>query len=215
MGKRNRIIAIGMICIGMLMLSGKWISFLSLVALLLLLFGIYKIRNGDIKKGYTFLAIGAILILLDNLILVVAISLISLGLFYGKSKKMHPNEGFIQKMSFMSNFDWDQSPWVMKSMSVWHVLGESDLDLSLGMPEERETIIVFQGVMGDMDLDIPDYYGVEIEAFVLFGSIDFDGKKDSGMMNRLTWKSANYMDTDYKVKVIVSYIVGDIDIRLI
>ncbi|OAB48623.1 hypothetical protein PBAT_02835 [Paenibacillus antarcticus] len=204
-----------MICIGMLMLSGKWISFLSLVALLLLLFGIYKIRNGDIKKGYTFLAIGAILILLDNLILVVAISLISLGLFYGKSKKMHPNEGFIQKMSFMSNFDWDQSPWVMKSMSVWHVLGESDLDLSLGMPEERETIIVFQGVMGDMDLDIPDYYGVEIEAFVLFGSIDFDGKKDSGMMNRLTWKSANYMDTDYKVKVIVSYIVGDIDIRLI
>ena len=215
MGKRNRIIAIGMICIGMLMLSGKWISFLSLVALLLLLFGIYKIRNGDIKKGYTFLAIGAVLILLDNLILVVAISLISLGSFYGKSKKSHPNEGFIQKMSFMSNFDWDQSPWVMKSMSVWHVLGESDLDLSLGMPEERETVIVFQGVMGDMDLDIPDYYGVEIEAFVLFGSIDFDGKKDSGMMNRLTWKSANYMDTDYKVKVIVSYIVGDIDIRLI
>ena len=215
MGKRNRIIAIGMICIGMLMLSGRWISFLSLVALLLLLFGIYKIRNGDIKKGYTFLAIGAVLILLDNLILVVAISLISLGLFYGKSKKSHPNEGFIQKMSFMSNFDWDQSPWVMKSMSVWHVLGESDLDLSLGMPEERETIIVFQGVMGDMDLDIPDYYGVEIEAFVLFGSIDFDGKKDSGMMNRLTWRSANYADTDYKVKVIVSYIVGDIDIRLI
>ncbi|OAB36645.1 hypothetical protein PMSM_05865 [Paenibacillus macquariensis subsp. macquariensis] len=204
-----------MICIGMLMLSGKWLSFLSLVALLLLLFGIYKIRNGDIKKGYTFLAIGAVLILLDNLILVVAISLISLGLFYGKSKKSHSNEGFIQKMSFMSNFDWDQSPWVMKSMSVWHVLGESDLDLSLGMPEERETIIVFQGVMGDMDLDIPDYYGVEIEAFVLFGSIDFDGKKDSGMMNRLTWRSANYVDTDYKVKVIVSYIVGDIDIRLI
>ncbi|OAB46311.1 cell wall-active antibiotics response protein LiaF [Paenibacillus glacialis] len=215
MGKRNRIIAIGLICIGMLMLSGEWVSFFTLVALLLLLLGIYKIRNGDIKKGYTFLGIGAVLILLDNLILVVAISLISLGLFYGKSRKMQPNEGFIQKMSFMSNFDWDQSPWVMKSISVWHVLGESDLDLSLGMPEERETVIVFHGVMGDIDVDIPDYYGVEIEAFVLFGSIDFDGKKDSGMMNRLTWRSANYDDADYKVKVIVSYIVGDIDIRLI
>lgn len=215
MEKRNRIIAIGLICIGFLMLSGKWINFLTIVALLLLILGIYRIRNGDIKKGNIFLGIGAVLILLDHLILVVAISLISLGLFYGKSKRLHPNEGFVQKMSFMSNFDWDQSPWVMRSMSVWHVLGESDIDLSLGMPEERETTIVFQGVMGDMDLNIPDYYGVEIEAFVLFGSIDFDGKKDSGMMNRLTWKSANYDNSDYKVKVAVSYIVGDIDIRLI
>lgn len=214
MEKRNRIIAIGLICIGMLILSGKWISFFTIVALFFLLLGIYKIRNGELKKGYRYLGIGAVLILLDHLVLVVAISLISLGLFYGKSKKMQPKEGFMQKMSFMSNFDWDQSPWVMRSMSVWHVLGESDIDLSLGMPEERETVIVFQGVFGDMDLDIPDYYGVEIEAFVLFGSIDFDGKKDSGMMNRLTWRSTNYVESDYKVKLMVSYIAGDIDIRL-
>ncbi|AOZ93515.1 cell wall-active antibiotics response protein LiaF [Paenibacillus crassostreae] len=214
MDKRNRIIAIGLIGIGLLLLSGKWISFFTIVALLLLLLGIYRIRNGDIKKGYIFLGIGAGLIMLDHLILVVAICLISLGLFYGKSKKVQTEDGFIQKTSFMSNFDWDQSPWVIRSMSIWHVLGESDLDLSLGMPEERETVIMFQGVMGDLDLDIPDYYGVEIEAFVLFGSINFDGKKDSGMMNRFTWISPNYSVSDYKVKFIVSYIVGDIDIRL-
>ncbi|WP_438349143.1 cell wall-active antibiotics response protein LiaF [Paenibacillus sp. FA6] len=214
MGKRNRIIAIGLIGIGLMMLFGKWMSFLTIVALLLLLLGVYRIHNGDIKKGYIFLGIGAGLILLDHLILIVAICLISLGLFYGKSKKIQTKENFLQKTSFMSNFDLDQSPWVMRSMSVWHVLGESDLDISLAMPEEKETVIMFQGVMGDIDLDIPDYYGVEIEAFVVFGSINFDGKKDSGMMNRFSWKSTNYIDSDYKVKFIVSYIVGDLDIRL-
>jgi lia operon protein LiaF len=214
MENKKRMIAVGLIGIGLLMLVGKWVSFLTIVALLLLLLGIHRIHNGNIKKGYIFLGIGAGLILLDHLILVVAICLISLGLFYGKSKKVQPTESFLQKASFMSNFDWDHSPWVMRSMSIWHVLGESDLDLSLAMPEEPETVIIFQGVMGDMDLDIPDYYGVEIDAFVLFGSISFDGKKDSGMMNQFTWKSPNYTESDYKVKFIVSYMAGDLDIRL-
>ncbi|MHA0858167.1 cell wall-active antibiotics response protein LiaF [Paenibacillus sp. CMAA1364] len=214
MDKKKRTMAIVLIAFGALILFGKWISFLTIVALLLLVLGVYRILHGRIKKGYILLSVGAGLILLDHLILIVAICLISLGLFYAKSKKIHIKENFMQKTSFMSNFDWDQSPWVMKSMSVWHVLGESDLDVSLAMPEDKETVIMFQGIMGDMDMDIPDYYGIEIEAFVLFGSINFDGKQDSGMMNRLTWKSVNYVDSEYKVKFVVSYILGDLDIRL-
>ncbi|MBE9913449.1 cell wall-active antibiotics response protein [Paenibacillus donghaensis] len=214
MEKRNHVIAFILIGVGLLMLVGKWVGFFTIVALLFLFMGIYTIRGGNVKRGYRFLAVGAILLLLDHFMMVVGIALLSLGLFFIKAKKIQPKEGFMQKQNFSSQFDWDQRPWVMRSMSVWHVLGEADLDLSLALPEDKQTVMLFQGIMGDMDLQIPEYYGVEIEAFVLFGSIEFRGNRDNGMMNRLNWKSPNYDECEQKVKFVVSYLVGDLDINI-
>ncbi|MDR0266933.1 cell wall-active antibiotics response protein LiaF [Paenibacillus sp.] len=214
MEKRNHIIAFILIGVGLLMLIGKWVGFSTIVALLFILIAIYNIRDGKMKIGYRLLAVGAILLLLGHLMMVVGITLLSLGLFFIKTKRVQPKEGFMQKQNFSSHFNWDQQPWVMRSMSVWHVLGEADLDLSLAIPEDKHTVIMFQGIMGDMDLQIPEYYGVEIEAFVLFGSIEFRGQRDNGMMNRLNWKSSNYETSEQKVKFIVSYLVGDLDINI-
>lgn len=118
----------------------------------------------------------------------------------------------MQKQSFSSRFDWDLSPWVMRSLSAWHVMGEADVDLSLAMAEDKETIMLFQGIFGDMDVHLSEDYGVEIEAFVLFGSIEFGSHRDTGMLNRLNWKSANYDISENKVKINVSYLMGDLDI---
>jgi len=215
MDKRNRVIAIGLIGVGCMMIFGRWIGFFSIVALLFLLLGIYRITSGKIKQGYTLLGIGAIMLLLNHLVLVLGVCLISLGMFFTKSKKLQHKHGFMQKQNFSSSFDWDQSPWVMQSLSAWHVLGEADLDLSLAMAEDKETILLFQGIFGDMDIHLSEDYGVEIEAFVLFGSIEFGNQRDTGMLNRLNWKSANYESSEYKVKFSISYLMGDLDVRFI
>lgn len=81
MDKRNRLIAIGLIGIGCLMIFGRWIGFFSIVALLFLLLGIYRTTSGRVKQGYTLLGVGAVLLLLDHLLLVLGICLISLGMF--------------------------------------------------------------------------------------------------------------------------------------
>ncbi|WP_379138635.1 cell wall-active antibiotics response protein LiaF [Paenibacillus sp. sgz500958] len=213
MDKRNRLIAIGLIGIGCLMIFGKWIGFLSFVALLFLLLGIYRTTSGKIKQGYTLLGIGAVLLLLDHLVLVLGVCLISLGMFFSKSKKLQHKHGFTQKQNFSSRFDWDQAPWVMRSLSAWHVLGEADLDLSLAIAEDKDTVLLFQGIFGDVDIHLSEDYGVEIEAFVLFGSIEFGNQRDTGMMNRLNWKSPNYESSENKVKFSVSYLMGDLDVR--
>ncbi|MHA6533199.1 cell wall-active antibiotics response protein LiaF [Paenibacillus sp. BAC0078] len=213
MDKRNRMLAIGLIGIGCMMIFGKWLGFFSIVALLLLLLGVYRTTSGKVKQGYRLLGVGAVLLLLDHMVLVLAICLISLGLFFVKSKRMQRRGGFMQKQSFSSRFDWDLSPWVMRSLSAWHVLGEADVDLSLAMAEDRETVMVFQGIFGDMDIHLSENYGVEIEAFVLFGSIEFGSHRDTGMLNRLNWKSANYDSCEHKVKINISYIMGDLDVR--
>ncbi|NGM84657.1 cell wall-active antibiotics response protein [Paenibacillus sp. 7124] len=214
MEKRNRLIAIGLIAVGCLMIFGRWIGFLSIVALLLLLLGIFRTKSGKIKQGYTLLGIGAVLLLLDHLVLVLGICLISLGMFFVKSKGLQQGRNHLQKQNFSSSFNWDRSPWVMHSLSAWHVLGETDLDLSLAMAEDKETVMLFQGIFGDVDLHLADGYGVEIDAFVLFGSIEFGSQRDAGMMNRLNWKSPGFESSEHRVKVSVSYLMGDLDVRL-
>ncbi|WP_151737095.1 cell wall-active antibiotics response protein LiaF [Paenibacillus tengchongensis] len=214
MDKRSRMIAIGLIGVGCLMIFGRWIGFFSIVALVLLLLGVYRTTTGKVKQGYTLLGIGAALLLLDHLVLVLGICLVSLGLFFAKSKKLQSGRAFMQKQSFSSRFDWELSPWMMKSLSAWHVLGEADVDLSLAMAEDKETIMLFQGIFGDVDILLSDNYGVEIEAFVLFGSIEFGDHRDTGMLNRLNWKSANYDSSEQKVKLCVSYLIGDLDVRV-
>ncbi|MBT2761949.1 cell wall-active antibiotics response protein LiaF [Paenibacillus sp. ISL-20] len=211
---RNRWIAVGLISLGFIMLFGRWFGFFTIVALLLMFAGVLQIRQGYVKKGYILLGVGAVLLLLEHLMLIIGISLISLGIFYGKSKRAHTTTKYVQKQNFMSNFDWDRTPWVMRSLSVWHVLGEADVDLSLALPEERQTVLMFHGMLGDIDLMIPDYYGVEIEASILFGSIHMDDRKETGILNRVRYKSPNYETSEYKVKFIVSYLGGDLNIRM-
>ncbi|MRN56437.1 cell wall-active antibiotics response protein LiaF [Paenibacillus monticola] len=214
MDKRNRLIAIGLIGIGCVMIFGRWIGSFSIIALLFLLLGIYRTTSGKVKQGYKLLGIGAVLLLLDHLLLVLGICLISLGMFFTKSKRVQRREGFMQKQNFSSRFDWDRAPWVMHSLSAWHVLGEANLDLSLAMAEDKETVMLFQGIFGDMDIHLSDEYAVEIEAFVLFGSIEFGNQRDTGMLNRLNWKSANYESCEQKLKISISYLMGDLDVRL-
>lgn len=215
MDTRKRFLAIALIGFGVLLIFGKWLSFFTIVALLFLAFGIYKIRQGEqVKTGYIFLAIGGGMILLDHFMLVLAILMISLGYYYAKIRKTQPQGNYVQKQNITSSIRWDRDPWSLRNTSMWHVLGELDIDLSLAMVEGGHNVLMFQGIVGDVDLVIPEDYGVEIEAFVLFGQIDFSQDKETGMLNRLYWKSPNYAIREQKVKIIISYLVGDVDIRL-
>lgn len=214
MTKNNRNLAFLFIGVGVFILFNNWISFMTIAALILIFIGIDKIRKNDGKRGYSFLTIGGILLMIDHLTLVLGIILISLGFFYAKSKKVHRDDRYIQKQNLMSNIKWDREPWVLRNMSLWHVVGELNLDLSLAIIEERECIIVLQGALGDVDITIPDDIGVQLEVSVLFGQIDFNREKDTGLLNKRIWQSPNYEQSEQRVKLLISYIVADIDIRM-
>ncbi|SFS92411.1 cell wall-active antibiotics response protein LiaF [Paenibacillus sp. 453mf] len=214
MSNRKQFFAILAIGIGLLMLLGDFISFFTIVALLLLIYGYFKFQSGNAKKGRTYLGVGAAILILDNLIFVVGVTLISLGVFYWKGRKVQPREGYIINQNFMSNFAWDEEPWMLRNTSIWHVIGEVDADLSLAIPETKETVVYLQGVMGDIDLSIPEDYGVEIEAFVLLGKQQFGNDQKGGAMNRLVYRTPGYENSEYKAKFVISYLIGDLNVRL-
>ncbi|MDQ0171923.1 cell wall-active antibiotics response protein LiaF [Paenibacillus tundrae] len=212
MNKKNQWLAVLIIVVGALMLLNQNMNFLTLAALILLTYGMIQVQKGVTRKGYRCLGIGAALLLLDNLMIVFLIVLASLAFFYSKTKKIHLNENVMRRQNFMARFYWDQQPWRLQSMSLWHAMGEVNADLSLSIPEEKQTIVLLQGVMGNVRLTLPEDYGVEIEAFVLFGRVNLNGEQDSGMMNKIIWRTPGYESSEHKAKFVISYIVGDLSI---
>ena len=210
--QKEQWLAFAIIIIGIIMLLNQHINLLTAAALILLTIGMVQVRKGDTHKGHRYLAIGGCLLLLGNLMIVFLIVLASLAYFYSKTKDASAWRCHAQT-EFLARYYWDQVPWTLRSMSLWHAIGEVNADLSLSIPEEKQTIILLQGVMGNVRLTLPEDYGVEIEASVMFGRISLNGEKDSGMMNKLIWRTPGYETSEHKAKFVISYIVGDLSIR--
>ncbi len=213
MSTRNRNTAILLIITGGYFMLGQWFGFLSVSAVVLIWLGLYKIRSDGDTKGYIVLVVGAILLLGNHLSVVVALVLISLGYFYIKSKRVHKNDSYAQKQTIIDSIRWDREPWVPKSMSRWHILGEVRIDLSLAMQDEDEVTIMLQGVLGDAEIIVPMGFGVAIESNVLFGRIGTGEERETGLLNKRLWESPHYAESAQKLKLIVSYAVGDIEVK--
>lgn len=213
--KRHRNTAMLLIAMGIFLILERWVGIFVVIALLLMFFGFYKIRYENEKKGIAFMGVGAVILLGNNFSLVLAVILISLGVFYIKSKKVQPGDDFIQKQTLIDSIRPGKEPWVLKDSSIWFIIGEAHLDLSYAILEKKETTLVLQGIIGDVRLIVPEEIGVSIEASVTIGQISSPLEKESGVINKLNWRSPNYETREHQVKLIVSYIVGDIDVRML
>lgn len=187
----------------------------TMISLFMVLLGIYSLRTGSQKKGYVLLGIGTFVLVGSHLVVISALILMSLGFFYLRSKQVHGESYVFQRTRLIESQKRDKEPWVLRSMSLWCVVGEINLDFSLAIPEEKDTTLVLQGIIGDIDLYLPEDMDVTIESSVLFGQLHAATQRESGVMNKVLWQSPNYGAAEYRVKLIVSYIVGDIDIKLI
>lgn len=213
MENRNRNTALVFIAAGLFLLFGNLIGFFTVAAIIIIWLAIYKIRVGEAKKGYMLLAIGGIMLLNDHLAIIIAIILISLGYYYIKSKKLYSGENYLQKQSLLESIKWNKDPWVLRNMGVWCVIGEINMDMSIALAEKGETLIILQGVIGDIDIIVPEDLGISVDASVLFGQIDVGDQKEIGVLNKIVWQSSGYESSENKVKIVLSYLVGDIDIK--
>ncbi|ANE45109.1 membrane protein [Paenibacillus swuensis] len=215
MENRKRNTAIALIVFGIIILFGKLLGFFTIVALCMIWFGAHRIRTSRQSSGYILIAIGSLIIISEHLTLIIAILVLSLGLFYWKSKRTHKHATYTQKQSFIQSLRWDREPWVLKHMSIWNVVGEIHMDLSKALPEEKEVTLILQGIVGDVDITVPEDMGLIVHASVLFGQVDIRSEKETGLLNKVIWQSANYETSTQKVKLSLSYIVGDLDIRIL
>ncbi|WP_028548881.1 cell wall-active antibiotics response protein LiaF [Paenibacillus sp. UNC451MF] len=211
----NRNVALILIGVGIYLLLDNHFGFFTVLALLFILFGINKIRTASVRKGYIFIGIGLVILIGGNLSLLLAVVLISLGFFYIRSKQLQRGDDYVRKQSLIESIRWGREPWVLRSSSIWNVLGELQIDLTYAIPEQQETTIVLQGVIADVDIIVPEDMGVSVTSSVLFGQSDIGPLKEAGALNKTVWQSQNYETADTRVKLLISYVVADVDIKIV
>ncbi|MDB5055299.1 MAG: rane protein [Bacilli bacterium] len=211
--KRNTYLIL--IAAGIFLLVDKIFGFSTVVSIVCICFGILSLRNGSSKKGYIFLGIGVVILIGHFFAIIVGIVLLSLGLFYLKSKRTHWNGAYVQKQKLIESIQWNKRPWSLLPMSIWNVVGEIKLDFGFAIWEEPDVTIILQGVFGDIDVIVPENVGISVMSSVVFGQIEVEREKEAGVLNKIMWQSPNYHSSTNKVKLIVSYIVADIDVKII
>ncbi|WP_068773845.1 cell wall-active antibiotics response protein LiaF [Paenibacillus sp. FJAT-26967] len=212
---RHRNTALLLIAVGIFLILERWFGIFVVIALVLMLFGFYKVKYESQKKGIIIMSIGAVILLGNDFSLVLAIILISLGVFYIRSRKFQPGDEFVQRQHLIDTIRPGKEPWVLKDSSIWFVMGEVHMDFSYAILDKKETTLVLQGIIGDVRLIVPEEIGVSIESSVTIGQVSSPSQKESGVMNKLVWQSPNYDTRENQVKLIVSFIVGDVDVRLL
>ncbi|TDF91854.1 cell wall-active antibiotics response protein LiaF [Paenibacillus piri] len=210
----NRNVALILIGVGILLLVNNHWGFFTVLSLVLIIVGINKIRSASPRKGYILIGIGAVILIGGNLSLLIAVILISLGFFYIRSKQLQGSESYVKK-SLIESIKWGREPWVLRSTSIWNVIGELHMDLTYAILEQKEITLVLQGVIADVDIIVPEDIGLSVVSTVLAGESDVGPNKESGILNKTVWQSENYETADNQVKIMISYIIGDIDIKVV
>ncbi|HEX7057046.1 MAG TPA: cell wall-active antibiotics response protein LiaF [Bacilli bacterium] len=216
MESRRRNTAYLLIFAGLFVLCYNLLGFYTLSAIVVILLGIYKLRAyADNRTGYLLVGVGLIILVGGHLTFVLALILLSLGYFMLKSGRVQQTDQYTQRQGILESIKLDREPWVLKNMSQWFIIGEAHVDFSLAIIDEGETTMMISGMIGDADILLPEDLGIAVEAFVTFGQAKLGPEKDSGVFNRISWQSPNYLHSPNKVKLLISYIVGDIDIKIV
>jgi len=204
------------IATGLYLAIGAFAGFGAVNAALVLGLGLYRFRLDRSRLSVIVMAAALFVLVIHHVVLLAACLLLAAGIYFWLSRKPAWETGALHAAHRMVlSLRLDERPWVLKSMHHLHAVGEVRMDLSLAVPEEKETVIVLKGVLGDADLTIPEDYGLEIDASVLIGQVGFGQAMDGWFQQRVCWRSPDYDRKEYKVKLQLSYLVGEIRIRAI
>jgi len=104
-------------------------------------------------------------------------------------------------------YEWDD-------VNIQCGVGDSLIDLSNTVLPKGESIIFIRNIMGKVIVQIPYDVEVSIHHSVLFGSARILDFYETSLINRIiNVETANYEQTDQKVKILTSMMVGDIEVK--
>ncbi|WP_227874403.1 cell wall-active antibiotics response protein LiaF [Tumebacillus algifaecis] len=87
------------------------------------------------------------------------------------------------------------------------------IDLSKAIIPEGETTLVISALIGDIDIYVPYDLDVTVSTSVTAGNLEVLGSKQGGVNCNLQKTSAGYSSAARKVKISISLLLGDVDVR--
>lgn len=139
---------------------------------------------------------------------------------FGKTSEAYdmPNQVFSStemRKSLVGDFHLTTGRFEMHNLHIWHGVGDVLIDLSRALLPEEENFLVVNGWVGDITIYVPIDLPVSVSADLKVGEMDILGLRQSGLNRQVRMATKQYDSSGKKVKIIISLLVGDIDVKYI
>src|SRR5690606_23301906 len=121
------------------------------------------------------------------------------------------------KQHIVASIRWGRGgeSWAARSSQVSVAIAEVQIDLTNAIFEEPLIHLDLQGLIGDIDIVVPDDIGLSVHAQVAIGEIKVAGERGAGLGNKLIWRSPNFDTAEHRVELTISYTVADVDVKVL
>lgn len=223
MEESRRRTAFLLIAAGLYLAIGYVANFFTSSALLLAVLGFAQVRAAkreDRKEmtGYALIGLAALIVMANHwwFIVTLAAAAVVWFLYKSRSRAGNPETAKFVKQHIAASIKWGKDePWVIRSTTLSVAIAEIQIDLTNAFFEEKETILEMHGMIGDIDIIVPEEVGVLVNAHVTIGQIQASGERGAGAMNRLLWRSNHYDTAEHRVILNISYLIADVDVKML
>ncbi|WEG13027.1 cell wall-active antibiotics response protein LiaF [Pullulanibacillus sp. KACC 23026] len=140
-----------------------------------------------------------------------------------KNKKSRKSEkdaqydaiGSTVRSSFIGDYHLMGRQFELEDLTIRNGIGDVKIDLTKAIIPEGETVIVVQAWIGDVDIFVPYDLDLSVSASVTIGDLNILSEKQGGFGRQVTIKTKDYESSSRRVRLILSLLIGDIDVRVL
>lgn len=117
------------------------------------------------------------------------------------------------KKIFIGEVHYTRSRFELEDLTIQHGIGDVKIDLTKAIIQDGETVVMINGWIGDIDIYVPYDLPVSVDVSVVLGDLEVFGKKEGGVNPQISIQTNGYNEAPKKVKLVLSLLIGDIDVR--
>jgi lia operon protein LiaF len=134
---------------------------------------------------------------------------------HGSTNHSHVFHAKQSHSSFIGDFYLTSGRFELQYLHIWHGIGDVRIDLSRAVLTEEEAILDIQALIGNVIIYVPIDLAVSVTASVSIGDLEVLGHHQGGISRQISIATRQYESAPRKVKIFVSLLIGDIDVRYI
>lgn len=119
------------------------------------------------------------------------------------------------RSSFIGDIRLLNNRFELEDMTIRNGIGDVKIDLSKAIISEGETVIVINGIIGNIDIYVPYDLEVSVQGIVTIGDLHVFDHRMSGFNRQLSIATKDYKTSLRRVKLVLSLFIGDIDVRYV
>ena len=103
--------------------------------------------------------------------------------------------------------------YAFEDINIQTGFGDVQVDLSDTIIPQGETVILIRGMIGNIYLNVPSDIGMSVQMSLLCGKVNLLKNNKTAINITQKYQSVDYKNASRKIKIVVSLLVGDIEVR--